>query len=748
MELSNLNPKQREAVTHTKGPLLVLAGAGSGKTTVLVNRIAYILETEHVSAYNILAITFTNKAAKEMLERITALVGDAAEDMWISTFHSACVKILRRTIHLLGYENDFVIYDSADSLTLIKECLKELHMDEKLFPPRLIASVISKAKDNMQDCDAFLAVNSDNRFNIRIAEVYKIYQKKLKKNNALDFDDIILNTVKIFIENPDVLENYQKRFKYIMVDEYQDTNNVQYMLISLLAQGSRNICVVGDDDQSIYKFRGANIRNILDFEKEYPEAVVIRLEQNYRSTGNILSVANEVIEHNVGRKGKKLWTENEPGSAVAFANYPDDRTEAATIAGIIKEQTASSEWDYSDYAILYRTNAQSRSFEEQLIFKGIPYKLIGSVNFYQRKEIKDLLAYLRTIDNGSDDIAVKRILNIPRRGIGQTTIDRIDAYAAERNINFYNALMEAAFIPGLTRSLPKIEAFVSLIEIYKGRSASGSYTLKELMDSLLEDINYIEYIKDTESESADDRIENINELINKMATFDEESLEPRGLSDFLEEVALVADIDNLDESTNVVLLMTLHSAKGLEFPNVFLVGMEEGIFPGYMSINAENPDPEIEEERRLCYVGITRAMNNLYLSAAKQRMIRGELQYNSPSRFIGEIPRYMLHVTTTAKEKRLSETGLQAAKMSDTRPRPKLYNDIFDKSKAPAKNIGTAQGTLPEYEVGDTVSHVKFGQGTVLELVRGGRDYEVTVEFDAFGIKKMMCAFANLKKIN
>ncbi len=752
--LDTLNPTQQMAVRHNLGPLLILAGAGSGKTRVLTYRIAYLIEEYDVNPYEILALTFTNKAAREMRERVDKIVKYGAEQIWVSTFHSTCVRILRRFIESLGYNRNFTIYDADDQKSLMKDICRQLNIDTKQIKEKTILNKISEAKDKMQSPEELLAYAASPPER-KIANAYMEYQRRLKQSNALDFDDLICKTIELFRTDSEALAYYRRRFRYILVDEYQDTNTAQFLLISMLARHTNNygeiehnLCVVGDDDQSIYKFRGANIRNILDFEKEYPEAVVIRLEQNYRSTGNILSVANEVIEHNVGRKGKKLWTENEPGSAVAFANYPDDRTEAATIAGIIKEQTASSEWDYSDYAILYRTNAQSRSFEEQLIFKGIPYKLIGSVNFYQRKEIKDLLAYLRTIDNGSDDIAVKRILNIPRRGIGQTTIDRIDAYAAERNINFYNALMESAFIPGLTRSLPKIEAFVSLIEIYKGRSASGSYTLKELMDSLLEDINYIEYIKDTESESADDRIENINELINKMATFDEESLEPRGLSDFLEEVALVADIDNLDESTNVVLLMTLHSAKGLEFPNVFLVGMEEGIFPGYMSINAENPDEEIEEERRLCYVGITRAMNNLYLSAAKQRMIRGELQYNSPSRFIGEIPRYMLHVTTTTKEKRLSETGLPAAKMSDTRPRPKLYNDIFDKSKAPAKNIGTAQGMLPEYEVGDTVSHVKFGQGTVLELVRGGKDYEVTVEFDAFGIKKMMCAFANLKKIN
>lgn len=803
-----LNPEQLKAVKHDRGPLLILAGAGSGKTRVLTHRIAYLIDECGVNPWNILAITFTNKAAKEMRERVDKIVGYGSENIWVSTFHSTCVRILRRFIETLGYERNFTIYDSDDQKTLVREVCKVLNIDTKNIKERTFLSVISSAKDELIGPEEY-ALKSMGDFNKqRYASVYTEYQKRLKQNNALDFDDLIFKTVELFRTNPDVLAYYQKRFRYIMVDEYQDTNTAQFRLISLLASSENeegeiehNLCVVGDDDQSIYKFRGANIYNILNFEQEYPNTEVIKLEQNYRSTKSILTAANEVIHHNLGRKDKALWTENEEGDPVRFIQYENDYDEAMGVVSEIASIAGENGRAYQDFAILYRTNAQSRVLEEKLILKGIPYKLIGSINFYQRKEIKDMLCYLKTIDNGLDNLAVKRIINVPRRGIGLTTLDRIDDYAAEHGTSFYKALLSAEYIPGIGRALSRIVSFVSLVEGLKSRLNSPDFTLKALLEEILEATGYLEELKAEGDDEALDRIGNLNELMNKISDYEEGSEEPPTLSGFLEEVALVADIDNLEEDSNHVVLMTLHSAKGLEFPYVYLCGMEEGIFPGYMSINADDPEEEIEEERRLCYVGITRAKQRLTLSAARQRMLRGEPQFNRPSRFISEIPRYLLTVGNGRKSPYLngsvaSSTLRLAPDAPNRSSGQRMYQELaggadkrspqkaaassaprtmrggvvpttarkmpdFEKPKAaafdakshmpyqaPVKQFaGSSLGTL-DYGVGDTVKHIKFGTGVVQAITKGGKDYEITVEFQTAGIKKMLATFAKLQKIS
>ena len=624
-----LNPEQKRAVLHDKGPLLILAGAGSGKTRVLTHRIAYLIEERGVNPWNILAITFTNKAAREMRERVDKLVGYGSENIWVSTFHSTCVRILRRYIDTIGYSRSFTIYDSDDQKTLMREVCKYLNIDTKKTNERSILSVISKAKDELITPEEFERTAGGDYNQSRYAKAYIEYQRRLKASNALDFDDLIMKTVELFQTNKEALTYFQNRFRYIMVDEYQDTNTAQFHLIHLLSSGINeygdrefNLCVVGDDDQSIYKFRGANIYNILNFEKAFPNAQVIKLEQNYRSTKNILNAANEVIANNQGRKDKALWTDNEEGEPVHFTHFNTDFEEADNITAEIQRMVESGEANYHDFAILYRTNAQSRLFEEKLVMRNIPYRIIGSVNFYARKEIKDILAYLKTINNGLDDLSVKRIINVPRRGIGLVTIDKVTTYALQENISFYEALTRANHIPGLERMASKITPFVSLIEGLKSRLNQEGYSLSELIDDVLDATGYLRELEEENSEEAMDRIANIDELVNKLVTYEENAPEEPTLAGFLEEVALVSDIDNLEEGADNIVLMTLHSAKGLEFPYVYMCGMEEGIFPGYMSIYAENPVEEIEEERRLCYVGITRAMKCLSLSAAKQRMLR------------------------------------------------------------------------------------------------------------------------------
>ena len=633
-----LNEQQKAAVMHTQGPLLLLAGAGSGKTRVLTHRAAYLIDEEGVDPWNILAITFTNKAAGEMRERVNQIVGDGADRIWVSTFHSTCVRILRRYIDRLGYDTNFTIYDTDDQRGIMKEVCKKLQIDTKQLKERTILGAISSAKDELIDPLQYEKQNGFDYNGSRIAMAYREYQATLKKNNALDFDDLIVKTVELFRADAQVLDSYQNRFRYIMVDEYQDTNTAQFELIRLLAGKYRNLCVVGDDDQSIYKFRGANIRNILDFEKVYPEAKVIKLEQNYRSTQVVLDAANAVIRNNTRRKNKALWTDKKEGSRIHFRPFDNAYEEAEFIASDVAKKHRNEDVRYGDCAVLYRTNAQARMLEERFIMEGIPYDVIGGTNFYARREIKDILAYLKTIDNGRDDVAVKRIINIPKRGIGATTIVRVQEYADARNISFYDALREADQIMTIGRSASKLQPFVMMIQAF--RSKLEFFTLEELIKDVIETTGYVKELEASDDEDAADRIENIDELVSKVVSYEETHEEP-SLSEFLEEVALVADIDRAEEGDDRVLLMTLHSAKGLEFPHVYLAGMEDGVFPSYMTIMSDDP-MDIEEERRLAYVGITRAKDDLTLTCAKQRMLRGETQYNPVSRFVKEIPPELL----------------------------------------------------------------------------------------------------------
>lgn len=737
-----LNPPQREAVAQTEGPVLILAGAGSGKTRVLTHRIAYLMEEMGVNPWNILAITFTNKAAQEMRERVDKLVGFGSESIWVSTFHSACVRILRRHIDNLGYDTNFTIYDTDDQKSLMKDVCRKLNIDTKVYKERSLLAQISHAKDELLTPDD-MEMKAAGDYNMKkVASVYREYQAALRKNNALDFDDLIVKTVELFQNCGAVLEYYQERFKYIMVDEYQDTNTAQFKFISLLAQKYENLCVVGDDDQSIYKFRGANIGNILGFVRVFPDAKVIRLEQNYRSTKNILNAANQVIANNTERKAKTLWTENEEGSKVHFRQFFNAYEEAEYVAGEIGRMKREGMGSYRDCAILYRTNAQSRIFEEKFIAANIPYKLVGGVNFYARKEIKDLLCYLKTIDNARDDLAVQRIINVPKRGIGATTLGRVQDYADNMGISLYEALRVAEEVPSIGRSLSKIDGFVTFIQSLK--SKADVLSVEELLQEVIDDTGYVAELEAEDTEESRARIENIDELISKTVAYQEameEQNQPATLSGFLEEVALVADIDTVDPDQDYVLLMTLHSAKGLEFPKVFMVGMEDGIFPSHMTISYGD-DGELEEERRLCYVGITRAMKDLTLTCAQQRMIRGETQYNKVSRFVREIPRELVDLGHTIQEKK--------PKAEDLIPTPTKYSKMKEilqsRNYKPREFKVTKSGSL-DYEVGDTVRHIKFGVGIVKEIVEGGRDYEVTVEFDKVGVKKMFASFAKLKKI-
>ena len=737
-----LNPPQREAVAQTAGPVLILAGAGSGKTRVLTHRIAYLMDEKGVNPWNILAITFTNKAAQEMRERVDKLVGFGSESIWVSTFHSACVRILRRHIDNLGYDTNFTIYDTDDQKSLMKDVCRKMNIDTKIYKERSLLAQISHAKDELLTPDD-MEMKAAGDYNMKkVASVYREYQAALRKNNALDFDDLIVKTVELFEKCGAVLEYYQERFKYIMVDEYQDTNTAQFKFISLLAQRYQNLCVVGDDDQSIYKFRGANIGNILGFEHVFPDARVIRLEQNYRSTRNILNAANQVIANNTERKAKTLWTENEEGSKVHFRQFLNAYEEAEYVAGEIGKLKRNGLGNYRDCAILYRTNAQSRIFEEKFIAANIPYKLVGGVNFYARKEIKDLLCYLKTINNARDDLAVQRIINVPKRGIGATTLGRVQDYADNMGISLYEALRVAEEVPSIGRSLSKIDGFVTFIQMLK--SKADVLTVEEILQEVIDSTGYVAELEAEDTEESRARIENIDELISKTVAYQEameEQNQPATLSGFLEEVALIADIDTVDPDQDYVLLMTLHSAKGLEFPKVFMVGMEDGIFPSHMTISYGD-DGEMEEERRLCYVGITRAMKDLTLTCAQQRMIRGETQYNRVSRFVREIPRELVDLGHTIQEKK--------PKVEELIPTPAKYSkmkEILQGRNYKPREFKVTKANSLDYEVGDTVRHIKFGVGIVKEIVEGGRDYEVTVEFDKVGVKKMFASFAKLKKI-
>ena len=737
-----LNDRQKEGVFTTEGPVLILAGAGSGKTGVITHRIAYLIDEKEVNPYNILAITFTNKAAKEMRERVDRLTGLGADSAWIMTFHAACVRILRRYIDKLGYDTNFTIYDTDDQKSIIKDVCKIMDIDTKKYKERMLLSEISKAKDELITPDIMYQKSGGDYQKMRIAEVYREYQEQLKKNNAVDFDDIINLTVELFMKEPEVLKYYQDRFKYIMVDEYQDTNTAQFKLIHLLASANRNLCVVGDDDQSIYKFRGANIMNILNFEQYFPDAAVIKLEQNYRSTQNILDAANAVIKNNDGRKSKSLWTDKTGGDKIKLAVYDSEFEEARGIAADIISK--SEEYEYSDCAILYRTNAQSRVLEEKLLMENIPYRIYGGVNFYGRKEIKDILAYLKTIDNAKDDLAVRRILNVPKRGIGATTMDKLQVYAYENDMTFYDALTKADDISAVSRAAAKIKPFVELIRGF--RKNLPEYSIKDLIEDIIEKVDYMAYLEDNDTpEAAAERRLNIDELISKATQYEEGEDFPT-LSGFLEEVALVADIDNMDSEINVVSLMTLHSAKGLEFPVVYLSGMEDGLFPSYMSIT-EGSVGELEEERRLCYVGITRAKEKLILTAAKRRMVRGETQLNRVSRFVNEIPKEFVIVqgqnTQSSFGQKPDIFSLPPRKPGQVAfhsyQKEIINQGIFDKKTVSNQEL--------DYAEGDRVKHMKFGEGTVKSIVSGGRDYEVTVEFDVAGTKKMFASFAKLTKI-
>lgn len=807
-----LNSQQKKAVLQTDGPVLILAGAGSGKTRVLTHRVAYLIDECGVNPWNIMAITFTNKAAGEMRERVDKIVGFGAESIWVSTFHSSCTRILRRYADKIGYSNNFTIYDTDDSKALMKDVCKRFQLETQQLKLRNIMGIISKCKDNLVSPEEYALSAGNDYIKTRVSKAYTEYQLALRKNNAFDFDDLLMKTVELFKKNPDILDSYQERFKYIMVDEYQDTNNAQFELIRLLADKYRNLCVVGDDDQSIYRFRGANIRNILDFEKVYPDATVIKLEQNYRSTQQILDAANAVISNNSGRKAKALWTDIKDGEKVHLREFDTAQEEAEYIASEIGKLKRNHKLSYDETAVLYRTNAQSRLLEERFVYEGIPYDIVGGTNFYSRREIKDLLAYLKTIDSGLDDIAVKRIINVPKRGIGATTIDNVQAYADERQISFFEALCEADQIMTISRGSAKLTDFVTMIRAF--RTKSKTFSLEELLKDVIDVVGYMDYLKtlDDDDDSGDnDRAANVDELISKIAAYEEnEEVEQPTLTGFLEEVALVADIDRIGEDNEKVLLMTLHSAKGLEFENVYLAGMEENVFPSYMALQFEDSDPEgIEEERRLAYVGITRAKKNLTLTAARRRMVRGETQYNRLSRFAQEIPDELLDrnkpltaasflyeggetieddfdyssdddyldggysgikpafAKGLAKSASKSSFASGKSELANTyklkaKPKPKVTKPraVPDKPYIAGAGATHAKGQLagiskgmpmkaetPDYVVGDRVSHVKYGEGTVTGLEQGPRDYKVTVMFDGPGQKVMYAAFAKLKKI-
>ncbi len=742
--MGTLNKEQMEACCYTDGPLLILAGAGSGKTRVITHRIAYLIDELSVNPFNILAITFTNKAAKEMRERVDALVGFGSESIWVSTFHSMCVRILRRHFDEIGGKNNFTIYDTSEQKTVMKEVLKLLNLDAKMYPEREMLNIISKAKEQYIGPDEFEKQNPANYRNQQIANIYREYQKRLKNNNALDFDDLIFKTIELFEHLPETLRIYQERFKYIMVDEYQDTNHTQFLLVKMLAARYRNLCVVGDDDQSIYKFRGANIYNILNFEEEYPDAKVVKLEQNYRSTANILNAANGVIANNEGRKDKRLWTDKEDGAKLQFTEYDNEYQEAESVVSDIasKKRIGVS---LSDIAILYRTNNQSRILEEKLIYANIPYRLYGGTNFYQRKEIQDIISYLKVINNPADDIALRRIINEPRRGIGDTTVNKAQEFAISNDMNLYDALLMAEEIPGLQRAAAKIKIFTDLMD--ELRLMAGSNDLTELFDMILEKTGYKMNLEAENTDEARARLDNIEELRNKVVSYEEEAENPN-LTELLEEIALVADATDDDGDGNQVTLMTLHSAKGLEFPYVYMVGMEEGLFPSSMATCSDDPD-DLEEERRLCYVGITRAMKELNLSAATVRMLRGTKMYSKVSRFIDEIPANLIERKGNAILRQESTGSKYDAPFSIKKEKP--YAGVYKKPaytmSSPEISKGMPGDVAINYQVGDTVKHIKFGKGTVKEMVKGGKDYEVTVDFERVGEKKMFASLAKLKKL-
>ncbi len=730
MNLEKFNDKQKEAIETTNGPLLILAGAGSGKTTVVVNKIAYILENKLAKPYEILGITFTNKAANELKDRVDAILGEASEGMWLGTFHSICMKILRRNISKLGYSSDFLIYDSADQKTLMKRCQKELGMEEKAFPAKNMLSEISTAKDNLMEPDVYLAAHQGDFRKTKVGELYKLYQKRLFEANALDFDDIIILTVKVLSLDSEILEYYQNKFRYVFVDEYQDTNNAQYLLTSMLAGKYKNICVVGDDDQSIYKFRGANINNILDFEQDYENAKVIKLEQNYRSTQNILNAANSVIANNMGRKGKELWTGNGDGEKILLFEADNEYEEADFIGKAIEKAVKIDGAAYSDCAILYRTNAQSRVLETTLSGLGIPYRVLAGLRFYDRKEIKDMLAYLRLTFNPNDNLSLIRIVNEPSRKIGLTTVEKVAKVASEKGISMFSVMETADTIPELLKVSEKLISFTKIINDV--RQNLDFTQPSKIIEALYKMSGYFEMLMTENSVENQTRIENIEEFILSAEEYEKATDEPT-LFEFLENTALIADVDNYDQEAETVVLMTLHSAKGLEFSRVFMCGMEEGLFPSQRSMYSEE---EVEEERRLCYVGITRAKKRLTLTYAARRSMYGGSVYSKPSRFIDEIPVKFVERVETEKKGRTN---------IDNRPKNSsdLYREIFERKTVTVREVPFEY----DFKAGDMVTHKKFGKGMILSVTPAGGDVKLEIVFDEAGTKSLMGSFAKLTKV-
>ncbi|MEF2835718.1 MAG: DNA helicase PcrA [Clostridia bacterium] len=758
--LEGLNDKQYEAVINTDGPCLVIAGAGSGKTKVLTHKIAYLMQEKDIKPWNILAITFTNKAANEMKERVEALVGDDAKDMWIGTFHSICVKILRRFIDRIGFDHSFVIFDTSDQRTLIKECLKDLKIDDKMFTDRIVQFEISNAKNDMKEPEEYEAMVKGDYRREKIASVYNLYQRRLKENNAIDFDDIINYTIKIFKENDDVLDYYTNKFNYILVDEYQDTNKSQFTLIRLLAKAHGNITVVGDNDQGIYSFRGADISNILNFEKDFKGTKIIKLEQNYRCTQNILNAANSVIKNNEVKYKKKLWTENEEGALPTFHVSDDEYDEGRYIVEQINHLRREEYYKYSDFAILYRMNSQSRAIEEILRREDIPYKIVGGLKFYERKEIKDIIAYLRLINNTSDNLALKRIINEPKRGIGKTSLDKIQAISEQTGIPMYQIIKEADQY-GLSRVYSNAQGFIEVIEDLI--SKKDEYTITELIKHTLKETGYTKALEDENSIEAENRIENLEEFLTVAVQFEEEEAD-NDLSTFLEGITLSSDIDGMDEEEESVTLMTLHSAKGLEFPVVFLVGMEEGIFPGYKSIGEPK---ELEEERRLCYVGITRAKNNLYLTCSRQRTMFGSTSCNPVSRFVNEIPENMLEGANeidSEPENKFKDSNYEwsygksgnngkvlsyKVDIPSSKPEPSFAFKSAESFLAKLNNKAQGNDTdLSKYKEGQRIYHKRFGEGNISKIEPEGDDLKLDIQFDKVGHKRLMAKFANLEIIN
>ena len=758
--LEGLNDKQYEAVINTDGPCLVIAGAGSGKTKVLTHKIAYLMQEKDIKPWNILAITFTNKAANEMKERVEALVGDDAKDMWIGTFHSICVKILRRFIDRIGFDHSFVIFDTSDQRSLIKECLKDLKIDDKMFTDRIVQFEISNAKNDMKEPEEYEAMVKGDYRREKIASVYNLYQRRLKENNAIDFDDIINYAIKIFRENDDVLDYYTNKFNYILVDEYQDTNKSQFTLIRLLAKAHGNITVVGDNDQGIYSFRGADITNILNFEKDFPGTKIIKLEQNYRCTQNILNAANSVIKNNEVKYKKKLWTENEEGALPTFHVSDDEYDEGRYIVEEINHLRREDYYKYSDFAILYRMNSQSRAIEEILRREDIPYKIVGGLKFYERKEIKDIIAYLRLINNPSDNLALKRIINEPKRGIGKTSLDKIQAISEQTGIPMYQIIKEADQY-GLSRVYSNAQGFIEVIEDLI--SKKDEYTITELIKHTLKETGYTKALEDENSIEAENRIENLEEFLTVAVQFEEEEAD-NDLSTFLEGITLSSDIDGMDEEEESVTLMTLHSAKGLEFPVVFLVGMEEGIFPGYKSIGEPK---ELEEERRLCYVGITRAKNNLYLTCSRQRTMFGSTSCNPVSRFVKEIPENMLEGANeidSEPENKFKDSNYEwsygksgnngkvvsyKVDIPSSKPEPSFAFKSAESFLAKLNSKTQGNNTdLSKYKEGQRIYHKRFGEGNISKIEPEGDDLKLDIQFDKVGHKRLMAKFANLEIID